>query len=289
MNKAKEIVFNLPHIQLAARQWGDKDKPIILALHGWLDNANSFEPLAPLLHDYCLIAIDWPGHGKSQHRQQGYSLHLTDYVFDLDSLVLHLCEQFSISKIHILGHSFGGIIGAIYTSLFPEHVASLNLVEALSPLFENEQQTKMRLRQSIIQHRDLTNSSKTAKSYSSLESIAKNRHKLTELQYQFCLSILSRNITPSHNGVCLKTDPKLKLGSAWRYSEAQVLNLIDSVLVPSLLILGESGFAELQHAPNRLQDYFRQLTIVTSEGGHHVHMDNPRHVAAHICTMIEQL
>ena len=46
----------------------------IVCLHGWLDNANSFATLAPLLatqFNMRVIGIDLPGHGKSSHSSLG--------------------------------------------------------------------------------------------------------------------------------------------------------------------------------------------------------------------------
>jgi len=35
-------------------------KPLLIALHGWLDNSASFLPLAPHLGDFHLICVDLP-------------------------------------------------------------------------------------------------------------------------------------------------------------------------------------------------------------------------------------
>jgi len=77
---ARDIEIALPHLRLAACSWGDPALPPLLALHGWLDNAASFERLAPLLCEHFhIVAIDLAGHGRSQHRPAGLWYHYIDY------------------------------------------------------------------------------------------------------------------------------------------------------------------------------------------------------------------
>ena len=66
--EAEELNIDMPWGHVAAKRWharghSGREKRPLVALHGWLDNAASFDGLAPLLpldkHD--VIAIDFPG------------------------------------------------------------------------------------------------------------------------------------------------------------------------------------------------------------------------------------
>eukprot|EP01084_Bolivina_argentea_P052642 96690_1 len=80
----------------------------IMCFHGWLDNANSYATLAPLLctkfKNTRVISIDLPGHGKSSHSVLGYydtTMFLTTYVRIFDKLHLN--------AFHIFGHSLSAV------------------------------------------------------------------------------------------------------------------------------------------------------------------------------------
>jgi len=78
--QGKEIQIELPYLKLAAKQWGNPAGMPVLAIHGWLDNAGTFDHIAPLLPDLNLVAIDLPGHGLSEHRPMGTNYHFIDYI-----------------------------------------------------------------------------------------------------------------------------------------------------------------------------------------------------------------
>jgi len=74
MSETIEISLNVNGKKLAALQSNRGSRHRILCVHGWLDNANSFRPLLPLIQDAEIVAIDLPGHGHSDHQQSIYSL-----------------------------------------------------------------------------------------------------------------------------------------------------------------------------------------------------------------------
>ena len=76
--------------KLAVRIWGDPDacpqcpQHRWLALHGWADNAASYDRLAPMMlleGATAVVAVDFAGHGRSDHRWPTY--HDEDDVADV--------------------------------------------------------------------------------------------------------------------------------------------------------------------------------------------------------------
>ena len=60
----REIDIRLPHLRFAAllgsREWNP-----ISGMHGWLDNAATYDRIAPLLPELKLVSLDFHGHGFS--------------------------------------------------------------------------------------------------------------------------------------------------------------------------------------------------------------------------------
>jgi pimeloyl-ACP methyl ester carboxylesterase len=96
---------------------GKEISPII-CIHGWLDNACSFDPLLPLIMrpNMTAVAVDLPGHGFSSH------VHTSHYdsVMDGFNTINRVIRHFGWKKVTLLGHSLGSVISYIYTGVFPE-------------------------------------------------------------------------------------------------------------------------------------------------------------------------
>jgi len=58
MELPTELRFETSGLEYAAISWGEVHQPVVLALHGWLDNALSFARLGPALTGYRVVAVD---------------------------------------------------------------------------------------------------------------------------------------------------------------------------------------------------------------------------------------
>ncbi|CAH2074062.1 unnamed protein product, partial [Iphiclides podalirius] len=62
----KEVKIPVQWGHIAGKLWGHENEQPILALHGWQDNAGTWDTLAPFLYKKRpILAIDFPGHGFS--------------------------------------------------------------------------------------------------------------------------------------------------------------------------------------------------------------------------------
>jgi len=76
----------------------------LLLLHGGLGNLTDFNAiLAPLIHDFKLISLDFRGHGKSSLGSNALTYQL--YQEDVEALLSHL----KIKQFAVMGFSDGGI------------------------------------------------------------------------------------------------------------------------------------------------------------------------------------
>ncbi|NXV38464.1 SEHL2 protein, partial [Rissa tridactyla] len=143
-----ELKFPVPWGHVAAKAWGPSDGHPVLCLHGWLDNANTFDKLIPLLPRDCYyVAMDFSGHGLSSHRPAGSPYHFLDYVTDVRRVAAALqWRQFTL-----MGHSMGKMktslnaqlfsycfISSQFCFLYPEMVDKLILLENLGFLLAPE-------------------------------------------------------------------------------------------------------------------------------------------------------
>ncbi|KAH8262079.1 hypothetical protein KR038_002546, partial [Drosophila bunnanda] len=129
----QDVKIHAPWGHISGRWYGNRTERPILAIHGWLDNLGTFDRLIPLLPDYIgVLCIDLPGHGRSSHIQPGMFYSVLDYAY----IIPRVMKEYGWRKVSLMGHSLGGIMSFIYTSLAPhtvDMVISLDILLPVSP------------------------------------------------------------------------------------------------------------------------------------------------------------
>ncbi|WP_261833677.1 alpha/beta fold hydrolase [Vibrio ishigakensis] len=266
--------FNLNDYQLSTIEVSnDSHVETVLFLHGWLDNAASFEPLiaqmVTLNPRLRYIALDLPGHGYSSHAKSGfYPFH--DYLDVLNQVITELK-----TPVHLVGHSMGALISSCYSAAFSEHVLSLTQIEGYGPMFEPEHNAISRLKKGIQSRQRIIN--KPRRLFPDIAPMLALRASSTELTEEQIAPIVHRDIIEQKFGWQWRHDPRLKADSLYRMSEShakQVLNLLPN---KNLLILGKTGFAGL---PHHFEQHGNPNTkLLEIEGGHHCHISTPEPIA----------
>jgi pimeloyl-ACP methyl ester carboxylesterase len=272
----QEISFQLTHRKINGLAFGDPTKPLILALHGWLDNAASFIPLSSYLKDHYLVALDFMGHGHSDHRSADAHYHQMDFVQDLHELI----ESQDWTSFVLLGHSMGGIVGSLYASSFPERVSAFITIEAFGPITKEADSSAQQLRDSILSRIKLRN--RPARHPTSFSQAVDARVAAGYMEASSAELLVDRNLSRENDVLKWRTDRRLRTISSVRVTHAQAENFMRNINMPVLAIHGSKGFEQVKGFFEERQSWLSELTIDGCEGGHHLHMDNPEDVSQSI-------
>ncbi|MBS2036821.1 alpha/beta hydrolase [bacterium] len=254
--------FEVTFDGLTLRGWRRPGQgPRCLAVHGWLDNANTFLPLTEYLTDWEIISVDLPGHGRSDHLPHPGWYHFIDTVHWVVRLIQHWQPEW------LLGHSLGG--GLISMAAAVQPVQGAILLDALGPITSPAEEAPQIFRRSL-QAQEKPFRRRYYASYQ--EALARLSHP----------QLAERSLQNDANGYFFAYDPRVKYVSRLRMTEAQIQAYLREVKSPVQVQSYSRGilppFGPLQERLACLA----KVQLVEIEGGHHHHLDDPAQVAEHI-------
>jgi pimeloyl-ACP methyl ester carboxylesterase len=278
----REFAFDTAFGRLTGLRGGTPGAPRVLALHGWLDNAASFVPLAPHLDGIELVALDLPGHGASAHLPLGADYSLAGTVH----AVLDTADLLGWDRFGLLAHSMGAAIGSILSAAAPERVSRFVAIEALGALSDTADHTAARLRESITARRALVG--KRLRVFPDIATAVRARMQANGLSEPVARLLVERGLVPvpgedGQAGYSWSTDPRLTITTAVRMIEDQVRDLLAHIECPTRVLYADPPPPYFPDTLRRSRAaLLRQGELVVLPGTHHLHMEDPVAVAAAI-------
>lgn len=261
---------------LAARCWHDPALPPLLALHGWLDNAATFDRLAPLLPGYHLIALDFAGHGLSDHRAPGIRYHFVDHVDD----VLAAADALDLSVFRLMGHSMGAGVATLFAAAMPERLQKLVLIEGFGPLTGEAAAAPALLRAGLLQKPVFDTAPRVIPDLAL--AVRARMQGIVPVSESAARALCGRGVEAVDGGYIWRTDRRLRLDSPIRLTEEQVRQYIAATTVPTLLVLGDQGLPFNPAALEARIQAHPDLRVARLPGGHHLHLDGDVEAVAEV-------
>ncbi len=266
------INLSIPGFTIAGKTWGNPKNTPILALHGWLDNANSFDSIASYLQDsFYFIAIDLPGHGHSSHLPEGCYYHFTDALFS----IIEILNALQLEKAHILGHSMGACLASLLASIASNRLLSLSLIEGLGPFSAPEDSACKQLTE-FVQYLRKT---REPKGYKNHEMAAMVRAAKGYVSHEIAKKLTERSLQERDGQFHWRHDRRLITPSPLRLTEGQVVSCLKEITVNTYLIWASKGFSFDSKIMQERIKAVRGIEITHLDGGHHVHMEQPEEIS----------
>ncbi|MFT6482914.1 MAG: pimeloyl-ACP methyl ester carboxylesterase [Candidatus Azotimanducaceae bacterium] len=262
-----EIILDIGYLKVAAKLWGPESGQPTIALHGYLDNANSFDMIAPHLSGLRICAMDFAGHGLSEHRRHGELYSGLNDIRD----ILAVADQFGWKTFNVLGHSMGAEIGSQLAGLFPERVEKLICIDGYSGT-NQAKNTLDHFRSTIA------SSFKTAsnlKVFPTLEAMTERLSQATGQNPTSARCIIDRGHAKVEGGYTWRTDPRIKGSGPFELAQDQFHDLLDRTMAETLFIVADMENTWLKRSIDLVTARDdEQMTLVSLPGHHHLHMQD---------------
>lgn len=282
---------------LAAKWWGPRNVRPILAIHGWQDNAGTFDTLIPALpphHSY--LAIDMPGHGLSSRLPNGLLYTANEDMYTLNAVI----RYFGWEKVSLMGHSNGSITCVVFTAAFPDRV---DMVIALDSIIARVLEPKLRryLLRGLddVLVADLRNQDDASEppAYTVKQLIDRlNSQTFLSVTRETALCLLQRGVRASRSDpdkYYFTRDNRLKMYNFAMFPQELCLEMAELIKCPFLFVkaLHSPHFEPIQYYEETVAVMQRnpQFEMHYADGGHHVHLTDPHLIAGPISAFLDRV
>ena len=245
-------------------------------LHGWLDNANSFDAFAQAMPELDLFAMDFAGHGRSDPRSRDVG-----YWGWLDAQdVIAVADRLAWQRFAIVAHSMGAEYSTQLVGIYPERVTVQICIDGYV-----EATSIDAVLDGIRENLDtcLTNADGTLRGYPSLDAMAQRLEQAKGIELAAARALVERGHRKTESGYVWSTEPRIRRTHTQRQPDDVVVALARRTKAPTLMIAASDGEDWFKHSLDLVRAELPVFEEVTLEGPHHLHMSAALpHVVAEI-------
>ncbi|KAJ9591690.1 hypothetical protein L9F63_001777, partial [Diploptera punctata] len=291
--KPEEIKIPVPWGHLSGKWWGPKDKQPWLAIHGWQDNAGTFDTLAPLLAPHiALFCVELPGHGLASHYPKGHF-----YYIHWDGLIVirQIVKYYKWKKVSIIGHSLGGSLAFLYAASYPEETDAIICLDVASPAFLDNSTIVDITGRSIdkfLKYENLTEKEVPYYPYEEMLEIMMQGHggSLTLESGELMMKRGAR-WDPKTNYYLFTRDVRLLSLTAFisqdvalEYASRITCKVLNIKAIPGSKYRRDDLYHEIL---DKIKENAKVLKFYEIEGTHHVHMNDPKSIVPYIIDFLK--
>ncbi len=240
--------------------YGDKEKPPLLFLHGFMGNTDEWEDIVPffIANFYCIV-VDLPGHGLTVVQNED------DYRMEKCAAnLMALLDALNINTCHLVSYSMGGRLAFYLAVFYPERFEKI-IIESASPGLQTGPARRTRVQHDRKMARQLEalplnqflQTWYSQPIFSSIDKVGKPYQKMIETRMKNDAGMLSLSLQLMGTGV----QPPL-----WE--------MLDQISADVLCIVGEKDTKYIQIANAAAARCRRAQVKIIADVGHNVHFEN---------------
>jgi pimeloyl-ACP methyl ester carboxylesterase len=264
MRACDEVRFDIGGRTIAGKRFRGGRIPTI-ALHGWLDNANSFNAFARAMPELDLLAMDFAGHGYSDPRPPDVGYWGWLDVQD----VIAVADRLGWQRFVIVAHSMGAEYSTQLVGIYPERVSAQICIDGWV-----EATSIDTVLDGVRENLDacLTSSDGTLRAYASLDAMAARLEEAKGIEFAAARALVERGHRATAAGYVWSTEPRIRRTHTQRQSDDVVVALAMRTTAPTLMIAASGGEAWFQHSLELVRGVLPDFDEISIQGPHHLHM-----------------
>ncbi|WP_138465792.1 alpha/beta fold hydrolase [Poseidonocella sp. HB161398] len=266
---ARDCQWEVDGLRYAGLAWGPEAGLPVLALHGWMDHAESFRELAPRLAGCHVVAIDLSGQGLSGHR----AAHASYNIWDDLPQIAGLLDQLGWEDCVLLGHSRGANIATLFAAAQPGRVRALVGLDSLVP--EPAAEDAVPTLHGFIEG-TRRQGARPPRVFATREDYVARRIRQGNAR-RTAEALAGRALEPVPEGFRLRADPRLFASSAVKLTAGQIEHVLGALRCPVLAVWATEGLRQVRPQAAALAERalpgIAQAETLEIAGDHHAHLD----------------